>query len=216
MDNNLCRETLASKVGKMFTVAAVVLGLLLWFFILISPFLGCQGNACYINYYEDVSGAFKVAPTKSTPSGVLVDDSEVPAVDMLALDTRIDAMEGCFLAAAKNLPEPTPEQLWNWQCIRNPKYIEPIKRGCITIKVVPPVLSQCQTEYQLLPVKADDKLCEAKGLKPTPQCPCLWRTIILHDTTIITPPALYLWELPRAWSGCNNLWFSPFSHCLTL
>lgn len=153
----------------------------------------------------------------TTPKGIRVDDGMGYGADLAKLDARVDAMETCFREEMRKLPVLTLEQQNAWGCQMVKGFGEswPLKRTCIWIKVVPPVTSTC-SDQQFIPAKAPDALCRAKGIEPTAECPCLWRTAIQDDRVIITPPAMYLWEIGRLWTLCNNVWASPFARCLSL
>lgn len=89
--------------------------------------------------------------------------------------------------------------------------------ACLNIKVVRPVLSQCTTmgdgiteePVELLDVPAPDAGCMAKGLTPSPECPCRYR-MIQQGNTVITTPTVYLYDLIERWTSCANYWASPF------
>jgi hypothetical protein len=163
---------------------------------------------CYQNFFEDITD-FEINPDMATGSGIKVDSGGFD-VDLFALDARIGMMEWCITGVMANNPEPDPK----WQCLyRNFTGMRRLKRSCLIIKIVPPVYSKC-SKWQFIGVPAPNELCRAKGINPTPECPCMWRTAVQDDNVVITPPALYLWEIGRIMTSCNNIWESPFAPCL--
>lgn len=158
--------------------------------------------------------AFKVKQTTTSPKGLKLDLSEVPQakIDLNQLDQRVSKMIACMDEELTKVNHRPPRE---WACARSE--VEPFKWhwDCPTIKVVPAVTSKCSTE-EMLPVLADPALCRAKGVEPTPECPCRWRTLVQDNGfVVITPPRMYLWELARVITGCDNLWVSPMARCLT-
>ncbi len=156
-----------------------------------------------------------------TPAGIRVDTSGY-AINATLLDERVGKIEACILRVMSENPIPNPA----WQCIPANYKPEPLKRDYLVIKLVTPVPS-C-SNWQLLPIPAPDELCAEKELKPKPECPCLWRTAIQDENIILTPPpetrpdipptsvpAPYLWEIGRMMTGCNGIWSSPFTKCLS-
>lgn len=176
------------------------------------PTKNCYEN----NYFSNVSN-YSVSPNSSTQSGIQVDvrDVDYSKVDLSVLDARIKAIEECLSSVAQENPTITSEQQKAWQCIRSNFSPEPFKRDCLVVKIVDPVYSKC-SDQQFISAPAPKALCEAKGLTPTAECPCLWRSAIQNNNVLITPPALYLFDLGRIWSSCNNIWYSPFAKCLTM
>jgi hypothetical protein len=148
-------------------------------------------------------------PNLITKKGLKV-DSAFP-VDLDALDARVEKISACIWAISRSKPQITEEERIAWGCLSTTMR-EDVPLSCISIRVVNPVPS-CST-WQLLPAPAPNELCRAKGLEPTPECPCMWRSLIQDDYTILTPPALYLWDVGRALTGCNNIWFSGYTECL--
>lgn len=147
-----------------------------------------------------------------TPSGIQVDTGGY-AVDFIALDARIAKIEACIRqVAAESLALPAEEKK-SWQCLREADPNQELMRDCLVIKVVAPTLSKC-SDWQFIGVAAPDELCLAKGVTPTAECPCMWRTAIQDDNVVITPPAMYLWEVGRIMTSCNNIWYSPYAKCL--
>ena len=138
---------------------------------------------------------------------------------MKEIDGRVRAIEDCILRKYSELGETSQEQQAEWHCWRRTfSSTDILKRECLIIKIVEPYKRNPSCEeydWQLLPIKVADALCISKGLTPTEKCPCMWRTLIQDENVIITPPAIYLWELGRMMTSCNNIWASPFSECLS-
>lgn len=176
-------------------------------------FCGCsEENNCYKNAYRDITN-LPVSPDKKTPSGIRVDTGGHD-VNLAELDRRIANIEKCILDTAKEYGFATRTEMADWQCLSNDfTMIEELRRECLIIKIVAPVLSKC-SNWQFIGIKAPDELCLAKGVTPTPECPCMWRSAIQNENVIVTPPALYLWDIGRIMTSCNNVWFSLFAKCL--
>jgi len=156
---------------------------------------------CPPNMFTDITD-LPVHADMVTQSGTKVDSGGF-AVDLEALDRRILAILECV----RNVAEPAKPE---WQCMRDMPYTEP---DCLVVKVVPPVVSEC-SDWQFIGVAAPDSLCEAKGMVPTPKCPCMWRQVIQGDWTVVTPVAMYLWDVGRAATSCLGVWNTPYAKCL--
>lgn len=193
----------------------------------------CGEGRCYVNFFQNVAN-FEVRPDMKTPSGIRVDSGGYQ-IDLQILDERIEKMEKCVLDVMAENAAASKETLNSWGCLRWNPY-ESLRRHCLIIKITAPVFSKC-TNWQFIstpgpfgpePIKADPKLCEAKGLTPTEECPCLWRTLPFNDTVVVAPPpemrnvpptsipAPYLYNVAAIMTSCNNIWFSPFARCLSL
>lgn len=180
-------------------------------FLLLLPACGDPPD-CYQNYYQNITN-FEVNPDMATESGIRVDSGGFK-VDLFNLDVRIGMMEWCIGGIMLNNPHPSPEDLRKWQCLRkNFVGAEKLKRSCLVIKVIPPNISKC-TGVENIGVPAPEEYCLIKGMQPKPECPCMWRTAVQDDSVIVTPPAMYLWELGRVMTSCNDIWKSPFADCL--
>ena len=190
-------------------------------FVLFIFLFTCEkDNDCYENYYQTITD-YSVNPNATTPKGIQVDTGGYQ-VDLARIDGRIDKIWSCIQDVTAINPIPQPE----WQCLKT-KFSpdEKLKRDCLVIKMVKPFYTnlKCSEEnWQFIGydekstegLKAPDALCEAKGLKPSKECPCMWRTAIQNENIIITPPDIYLWEIGRL-TSCNNVWHSPFAKCLS-
>lgn len=179
--------------------------------LLIAVFFICgcpPKNDCYMNMFSNIT-AYIPKWTMTTPAGYRLDTTDaVPDISLEILDIRLNNIEKCVLEVAKNNPVAKPE----WACLGNKLIAEPIKKNCLLIKVVKPVMSKCST-WQHIPVKAPDQLCRDKGLEPTAECPCLWRVAVQDDNILITPPAMHLWDIVRIMTSCNGMWSSPLAAC---
>lgn len=186
---------------------------------------GCDSGKCYKNYYMNITD-FEVNLNAETKNGIKVDTGGY-YVNLQSLDKRILKIETCLLEVMKDLKEISAQNQQKWQCLKN-KFNpdERLKKECLTIKIVPPINSKCSA-WQTIGVIAPNEHCIAKGLMPTDECPCMWRTAIQDENVIISPPeetrdvpktsvvAPYLWELGRIMTSCNLTWYSPFAKCLS-
>jgi hypothetical protein len=168
-------------------------------------FTAC-GDHCPRNFFQNVTD-YRVAPTVSMITGWRIDSDIGFFTALTELDARMDKMDDCVLKVAAGIKSLNPI----WGCIR-PLPTQPFDRSCLIVKVVPPVYSACST-WEHLPAEADPRFCRDKGLEPTLECPCLWRSAIQDDYVLVTPPAMYAWDIVRMYTGCNNLWGSPFAVC---
>lgn len=186
-----------------------------FFAILIATvFMACGEDSaghCYQNSYQNIT-KYEVRAEKITPSGIKVDTGGY-AVDLIALDARIAKIEACILRVAVESLALPAEDKKDWQCLREVNTNQELMRDCLVIKVITPTLSKC-SDWQFIGVVAPDEFCLAKGIAPTSQCPCMWRTAIQDDNVVITPPAMYLWEVGRIMTSCNNIWYSPYAKCI--
>lgn len=178
-------------------------------------FVACgedSSGRCYQNFYQNITN-YEVSPDVVTPSGIKVDAGGY-AVDLVALDARIAKIEACIQAAAAESLALSAEEKKSWQCLREVDSDQKLSRECLVIKVVTPTFSKC-SDWQFIGVMAPDEGCLAKGLTPTSECPCMWRTAVQDDNIVITPPAMYLWEVGRIMTSCNDVWHSPYAKCLS-
>lgn len=171
------------------------------------------GDLCYSNLYLNITD-YPVNPNAVTPSGIQVDT--FIDLDLQRLDQRISQIETCLknLVGAEYII--SQKEMIEWQCLKNTFYPEEFKRNCLVIKVVEPVFSQC-SDWHFIDALAPQEQCEAKGLEQDKNCPCRYRWAIQNENVLITPPGhlgdLYLYDLVKIWTGCNNYWISSFSIC---
>lgn len=136
--------------------------------------------------------AYKIRESTSWPrtaKGVRVANS-TPA-QRAEVDKRIDELEACLG--------------------------KPIKRDWLSIYIATDsTVSPC-TGQQLLPYPAPDRLCIAKGVTPTAECPCRWRSAIQDGYYVIVTPDLRMLkqEVARLVLSINNPWrVPPVARCL--
>jgi hypothetical protein len=171
---------------------------------------GCP--TCYGGYVYEYTH-YKVEATHQTAKGMKVDASLVKVIDLAGIDARVDKIEACLLEQFRQHPTLTDKQRADWGCWPRTYKAEPIKRDCITVKLVPPVPG-CYG-WDMLPDLAPEGLCRAKGLEPTPTCPCRWREVIQGDYILVTTPTrLPMWDIVTIVTGCSNAWTSPFAACM--
>lgn len=180
-----------------------------------SKFWGCP-SACYSTWFSNVGG-FEVKPNAKTSKGVKVDIAQGLKVDLVAMDGRLDKIESCLQGIPTFVL--TEEQRQAWSCPMRAWKPAPLKRECLEIKVVHAVGSSCHPEWQFIDALAPEASCTAKGLQPTPECPCRWRAGIVDEYKIVTPPAMYLWNVTYVATACSNPWGtaalpSPFAACM--
>lgn len=173
---------------------------------------------CHENHFQNIS-KYVFTKTHGTKSGIEIDLKEVnkrDTIDLGILDTRINLIVSCIKDVGNNIGTITDQEKAKWACVANVfdiKFIDQ-KLKCLKVKVVEPILSKC-SEWQFLDLEtSNDQPCLDKGIKPTRECPCRWRTAIQDDCIVVTPTALYLWDIGRALTSCNNIWVSPFAKCL--
>jgi hypothetical protein len=178
-------------------------------------FVGCKTTSCYRNYFANViSPILSISIDKRTLKGIGIDSGGY-SVDTTKLDGRVDKIVACIQEVGKTIGMASIENATTWQCLRRDfSKMEDIKRSCLVIKIVPPVYSKC-SDWQFTGAKAPDAGCISKGLTPTAECPCMWRSAVQNDNILVTPPAMYIWDIGRIFTGCNNIWFSPFAKCLS-
>jgi|GEM_PF-2021513 hypothetical protein len=187
------------------------------FIFVAAIFIGCgERNNCYRNHYQSLTN-YEVKPTAVTPKGIGVDPGG-QVVDLQKIDRLTDELEACLNQTFGENPTITadlamqadcrPDGWWPKTHINLPISI---KRGCVTIKIPDDwTISSCSGE-EVLNLMAPEELCRAKGVIPTPECPCRWRVATQDDNVIVTPPGLKLYkaELARIATGCNNVWLLP-------
>ena len=179
--------------------------------------IGCNPpQMCYQNHYQTLTN-YAVNATETTPEGIGVDSSG-QAVDLAKIDRLTDELEACLRTNFADDPAIPADAAAKADCRTDgvtPKTnLDPnvtVKRECLTVKIPTDwIVSACSGEEVLL-LPADDAFCLAKGITPTPECPCRWRVATQDDNTIVSPPGLKLYkaELARIVTGCNNVWVVP-------
>jgi hypothetical protein len=165
----------------------------------------CYGSMIFEDKYYDVKSNI------TTPKGWHVDATE-QSFDVAAFDARMDKIETCLLGLMTEYKTLTEDQRVKWGCWPRGYDPKPLSRDCLEFKIVPAVKG-C-SDWQFTKVLAPDAGCLAKGITPTPTCPCRYRTYVQGNRIVVTPPALYLWEVTRIVTGCSGAWSSPFAKCM--
>jgi len=154
---------------------------------------------------------YKVARSHTTGLGVAVDlsghDELWPEIGA-QIDSEIVELYQCLREQGLMGRRIAPSEVPGAWCYNDPIVIrdEMSCRGCLEIKVPRKWESSCiDASIQLLPVSAPDWHCIAKGLTPTPECPCRWRAGIQDGNILVTTPDLGMFrhELLRYISGCH-------------
>ena len=163
---------------------------------------GPQGE-CYNNGFSNII-RYEITPDITLTSGIRVDSGGFQ-IDTGKLQERLTNIDDCIIDVVTNEPE--------YMDFFPPGEIK-LKKDCIVIKVVDAVAG-C-SEWQFIDVLAPESLCRAKGVKPTSECPCRWRTALLDDNVVLTPSDVYLWEVVRMHTGLDYIWDTPFAKCAVL
>jgi hypothetical protein len=156
--------------------------------------LSCNGRKCFYcnNYLSFTNYNVDNYQYYTTNKGSIVYQSTFLDNEILeSIDQKIDELEDCLELSIKR----TEIHI----LIPNDWFISP-----------------CSGQ-QLLPYNAPEALCEQKGIKPTQDCPCMWRVALQDNWLIVTPPNLLLFkaELTRLVTGINNPWLNnEISKCL--
>ena len=199
--------------------------------------LACaQYTPMYQNDYARITD-YKIDPDTVTPHGVDVDRSGFE-VDLALIDTVVDKTEGClaehfdklipYCVEQKELCQPILKDRQHsefWKCydiiVGCNTYVRVkngFKRSDFKIKITPDWHYACDGQTMVFPCGIDPKACVAKGLEPTPECPCSCRST-LQDYDIITTPQFQVLagELVRLTTGFNNPWnVPPLSSCANI
>jgi len=187
--------------------------------VLILATLSCVNGDCCDFYEYKSQFHYQVRPSQSTTKGIAVDLTGQD-VSLEVIDRLTDEVEAC-LKETFGVPPILPEDVRQKAQCRDETFNLPIARKCLVVKIPDDWEFSCDKSQQVLPIKSTsyrplDALCEAKGLEPTPECPCRWRAGIQDDNIIVATPSLYLYKDPliRLITGCNNPWGHPaLSHC---
>jgi hypothetical protein len=186
----------ALKATLMLTFAAAV-------------YAGCNAVG-YVGQFANVT-TYGVSPSDRTPEGVVVDASGFK-VDLAAIDSHIDKVEQCLRDKYPDGSLPA-DVVKNGHCLSD-KFDPVIQRSFLTVKVAPDWHNGCLNE-QVFPCGVDPKYCEAKGITPTPECPCECRGAVQDNDTIVTTPDLHLFDndLIRVVTTCNYIWIAGLQEC---
>ena len=146
-------------------------------------------------YANGAFDRYTVTSIQKTPKGIAFDPSGLP-INPLLIDRLVDEVEACLGMS--------------------------VDRSVFTVKVAADWVPSCggpswPAPQELLPVETQDPSgCLAKGLTPTPQCPCRWRAGVKFPNIIVTTPAFYLFKdaLLRWLTGVINVWGNlAFAEC---
>jgi len=127
------------------------------------------------------------------------------------IDSAINKMFNCIIEV---MQEPLPEEYVGWgKCPTQQYDLGRVCRDCVKIKAVPAEYSMC-SEWGFVGEPVDTKLCSAKS-DYNPACPCRYRNLVQEEHWLVTPyPNLYLWDAVTIFTGCTNIWDSPFTKCI--
>lgn len=191
--------------------------------------IGCGSNPYAIDSYLDVTD-YDINYTNTTREGIREDG----IYDTKITDRLTDEVEACLIALYPDGRLPS-DVVQASSCITS-TFDPHIKREWIGVKVAPDWFQGCYDQdwqwvgqgngEQMFPVdpKLDpkiraeiDKLCEAKGFKVTPECPCGERAAVQGNSAIVVTPNMHLYkaELIRLVMGCNNIWTTVLASCYT-
>lgn len=155
-------------------------------------FCGCDYEG-YWNGYMNITD-YDINLDAVTPRGIYVDTSGFE-IDLEEIDRQVDFLENC---------------------LQENSIISQIHREWFVVKIAPDwFVSECSGQ-QIFPCEMPDSVCENKDLEITEECPCMCRSAIQDENTVVTTPNFYLFrgELARMATGYNNPWFYPVSGCL--
>lgn len=183
----------------------------LWLFLIVAVLVWGLSNSCPQKHYPQLLAnvtSYQINPAdgRQTPGGVLVvgPKKDVTAEFIAGVDAKVQQLDICLQKAGFN----------------------PIKRKWFGVYVPADwYVSPC-TGQQLIPSRADYKLCEAKldpdgnPIKIPEQCmgvtaptmlcpcPCNFRATVQDNFWIVTAPDLHLFktELTRLVTGVNAPW----------
>lgn len=182
-----------------------------WAVLLALPVLACvtfssPGVPRYLSRLQDVT-SYSVSVPSTTPGGVRYGG----ALDPAHIDRAVNAVAVCL----ERFQEPTQEQRVAMECL--PGVIRrDVDRKAFDVYLADDWRPACRDpKEQTFPCQIGPQGCLAKGLDPTPECPCMCRSVVQSNRTIITTPNLKLFpaELVRLVTGCNVVWAGPLAEC---
>ncbi|MEK7625100.1 MAG: hypothetical protein AAB467_01985 [Patescibacteria group bacterium] len=178
-------------------------------FIFVVLPLGCNpgGDRCVrYNFYNQFS--YRVTPTQWTTDGIAIDPTGQEAPPE-RIDELTHEVETCLADAFGNPPHLPDDVRRDADCLVE-TFTLPYDRVCLTVKIPDDWTLSCSGD-QVLPRVAPAELCRAKGLEPSPECPCRWRGGIQDNSVIVVTPNLFLYKDPlvRMITSCNNPWMHP-------
>jgi hypothetical protein len=175
-------------------------------------FTACSAEAdtCPVTWNYADQFRYDVEPTLSTPSGIAVDPSG-QRVEPEEIDRLFKEVETCLEEQFGSPPALPPDVIRDGECFSDTFPLPYPRERCLTIKIPNDWVPNCDGTQQVLPWKAPDEGCLAKGLTPTEKCPCRWRSGIQDLRTAVTTPNLLNLKDPliRIITGCNRPWSSP-------
>jgi hypothetical protein len=153
---------------------------------------GCVADDCTESrwgYYDGTFDDYVVKAEQTTAKGIAYDPSGMPISPEL-IDRLTDEVETCLMDAG---------------IIKRA-----IDRQSFVVKIADNWLLNCDKTEQLLPTRADNSGCIAKGLAPDKKCPCRWRAGIQCSNKLIVTPNFYLYKdvLIRFVVDIQNPWAS--------
>lgn len=167
-----------------------------------------EGPACPDYRYES-QFTYAVTPAFTTPSGIAVDPSGQD-VKGETVDAQTAEVEACLAREFGTSPHLPNDVRRAADCLEE-TFALPIPRDCFEVKVPADWTLSCDGTQQVLPSRAPDALCLAKGLVPTDACPCRWRAGLEGGRVVVTTPSFHMFKDPlvRLATGCNNPWAHP-------
>ncbi|MBN1585434.1 hypothetical protein JW899_03645 [Candidatus Uhrbacteria bacterium] len=172
---------------------------------------GCMDNPCA--YIENRGSNFDVVPTGKTPDGIAVDDNLVGfSQEGLGeiIDRQASEVEECLernFGSGLDFPFIVTA---NGDCTEEVGTGLASFREEIAVEISGDFSISHDGTQKLLPLKAEDSVCLAKGLDPK-KGQCRYRVSVQNCTEIIIPPSGYLFKdgLIRVITGCANPWGHP-------
>ncbi len=203
------KSFLSDAIGQLI-LAAVVWFTTLFVLGLLGGCIPAETSPYYQHrFYEQFPAphTYPFVQSDTTAEGVRVDTSGL-SVDLDDLDRRIDAVESCLASTFGTPALIPPDVAASGQCDSD-TFPLPLRRQDLEVKVAGDWVWSCDGTQQLIPVQGpDDSACLAKGLVPTPECPCYWRAGIEGNRTIVVTPDFHMMADPlvRQVTGCNDVW----------
>lgn len=166
--------------------------------------------------------------TERTALGLAL-DTTTGAIDAAFVDSAYATLVACLREQFTATPSITRELALQADCQEHGNTLKiefntlDTDAACYGAKIAPDwVTDRCGGGEQELPVEGYDYVCIAKGLTPTPECPCRARVETERAelpgpngaymaNIIITPPnqKFFKAEIARNMTGCNNVWIVP-------
>jgi hypothetical protein len=159
---------------------------------------------------------YPVSATRRTPAGVAVDDPRAELPDA-TVDEAFAAVESCLAAKPRTMTA-GDTAMWGGMNCSTSRIPATVNRAHLVVKVAPDWHVSACSGQQLFPCQIDSSGCLAKGVQPTPECPCQCRHAVQEHagvyTLIVTPDALLLRAaIVEAVTGCENPWAGLLAEC---